>query len=200
MYVICMYVRPSFMLAYVKRTSTDVLSCATLYNVITMVSVTLFKVISRVLFNKAILSRFLNNGYLLLRGLCVVGKLGRGKRKRAGTMGRGEIRGGCRLSFFPSSTTRSLFLSIIAIFIGISIGSLCAEERNSSMRNRKEKCDASKIKICGNMGLVGIVRKNKIKNVHLLEISPLRQIGGKIYKHLHALMSNDPIKILLKLA
>ena len=90
MYVICMYVRPSFMLAYVKTTSTDVLSCATLYNVITMVSVTLFKVISRVLFNKAILSRFLNNGYLLLRGLCVVGKLGRGKRKRAGDNGKGR--------------------------------------------------------------------------------------------------------------
>ena len=38
MYVICMHVRPSFLLAYVKRTSTDVLSCATLYNVITMLS------------------------------------------------------------------------------------------------------------------------------------------------------------------
>ena len=50
------------------------------------------------------------------------------------------------------------------------------------------------------MGLVGIVRKNKMKNVHLVEISPLQQIGGKIYKHLHALMSDDPIKILLKLA
>ena len=201
MYVICMYVHPSFLLAYVKRTRTDVLSCATLCNVITMLSVTLFKVISRVLLNKAILSRLLNSGYLLLRGLCVVGKLGRGKKESArGTMGRGEIRGSCRLSLFPSSTTRSLFLSIIAIFIGISIGSLCAEERNSSMRNRKEKCDASKIKICGNMGLVGIVRKNKMKNVHLLEISPLQQIGGKIYKHLHALMSDDPIKILLKLA
>ena len=68
------------------------------------------------------------------------------------------------------------------------------------MHNRKEKCDASKIKICGNMGLVGIIRKNKMKNVHLLEISPLQQIGEKIYKHLHALMSDDPIKILLKLA
>jgi len=120
------------------RTSTDVLSCATLYNVITMLSVTLFKVISRVLFNKAILSRFLNNGYLLLRGLCVVGKLGRGKKKARGGQWEGvEIRGSCRLSLFPSSTTRSLFLSIIAIFIGISIGSLCAEERNSSMRKSK---------------------------------------------------------------
>lgn len=148
MYVICMYVRPSFLLTYVKKTSTDVLSCATLYNVITMLSVTLFKVISRVLFNKAILSRFLNNGYLLLRGLCVVAKLGRGKRNRAGDNGKG--RDPRKLPPFPllSSTTRSLFLSIIATFIGISIGSLCAEERNSSMRNGKEKCDASKIKIC----------------------------------------------------
>ena len=148
MYVICMYVRPSFLLTYVKRTSTDVLSCATLYNVITMLSVTLFKVISRVLFNKAILSRFLNNGYLLLRGLCVVAKLGRGKRNRAGDNGKG--RDPRKLPPLPllSSTTRSLFLSIIATFIGISIGSLCAEERNSSMRNGKEKCDASKIKIC----------------------------------------------------
>ena len=72
----------------------------------------------------------------------------RKKESARGIMGRGEIRGRCRLSLFPSSTTRSLFLSIIAIFIGISIGSLCAEERNSSMRNGKEKCDASKIKIC----------------------------------------------------
>ena len=39
-----------------------------------------------------------------------------------------------------------------------------------------------------------------MKNVHLLEISPLQQIGGKIYKHLNALMSDDPIKSLLKLA
>ena len=30
------------------------------------------------------------------------------------------------------------------------------------------------------MGLVGIVRKNKMKNVHLLEINPLQQIGGEI--------------------
>ena len=90
MYVICMYVRPSFLLAYVKRTSTDVLSCATLYNVITMLSVTLFKVISKVLLNKAILSRFLNNSYLLLRGLCVVGKLGRGKKKARGGQWEGE--------------------------------------------------------------------------------------------------------------
>ena len=90
MYVICMYVRPSFLLAYVKRTSTDVLSCATLYNVITMLSVTLFKVISRVLLNKAILSRLLINGYLLLRGLCVVGKLGREKKKARGGQWEGE--------------------------------------------------------------------------------------------------------------
>ena len=125
-----------------------------------------------------------------------LGNWGEEKESARGTMGRGEIRGSCRLSLFPSSTTRSLFLSIIAIFIEISIGSLCAEESDSSMHNRKEKCDASKIKISENMGLVGIVRKNKIKNVHLPEISPLQQIGGKIYKQLHALMSDYPIKIL----
>ena len=30
------------------------------------------------------------------------------------------------------------------------------------------------------MGLVGVVKKNKMKNAHLLEISPLQQIGGEI--------------------
>ena len=30
------------------------------------------------------------------------------------------------------------------------------------------------------MGLVGIVRKNEMKNDHLLEISPLQQIGEEI--------------------
>ena len=34
----------------------------------------------------------------------------RKKESARGIMGRGEIRGSCRLSLFPSSTTRSLFL------------------------------------------------------------------------------------------
>ena len=43
------------------------------------------------------------------------------------------------------------------------------------------------------MGLVGIVRKNKMKNVHLLEITRYSKSVGR-YKHLHALMTDDPQK------
>ena len=110
-----------------------------------------------------------------------------GERKKKAPGGQWEGEKSEEAAAFPSShhpPHARFFLSIIAIFIEISIGSLCAEESDSSMHNRKEKCDASKIKMSENMGLVGIVRKNKIKNVHLPEISPLQQIGGKIYKHL----------------
>ena len=45
---------------------------------------------------------------------------------------------------------------------------------------KKRSDDVTKIKVCEMMGEVGISRKNKVKNVHLLKISLLTQIGGKI--------------------
>ena len=42
--------------------------------------------------------------------------------------------------------------------------------------NRVTKCDVTKIQICEIMGLIGIFRKNKVKNTHLQEISVLVQI------------------------
>ena len=42
--------------------------------------------------------------------------------------------------------------------------------------NRVTKCDVTKIQICEIMGLIGIYRKNKVKNAHLQEISVLVQI------------------------
>ena len=80
------------------------------------------------------------------RSLCRSETKERKKESARGIMGRGEIRGRCRLSLFPSSTTRSLFLSIIAIFIGISIGSLCAEERTAACAIGKRNVTPQKSK------------------------------------------------------
>ena len=62
----------------------------------------------------------------LHRPLCIAGRLGERKRKRAGHDGKGKKRS---LSPFPSSPSRLLFFFLIAIFIGIAIGSLCGGER-----------------------------------------------------------------------
>jgi len=42
--------------------------------------------------------------------------------------------------------------------------------------NRETKCDITKVQICEIMELIGIFRKNKVKNAHLQEISVLVQI------------------------
>ena len=42
--------------------------------------------------------------------------------------------------------------------------------------SRVTKCDVTKIQICEIMELIGIFRKNKVKNAHLQEISVLVQI------------------------
>ena len=42
--------------------------------------------------------------------------------------------------------------------------------------SRVTKCDVTKIQICEIMELIGIFRKNKVKNAHLQETSVLVQI------------------------
>ena len=69
------------------------------------------------------------------RPFCVVGRLGR-KKKRAG--GRWEVereRRQERLPSFPSShrSPRAFYFSIIVIFIGIPSGSLCGGDTNEAM-------------------------------------------------------------------
>ena len=62
----------------------------------------------------------------LHRPLCFAWRLGERKRKRAGKDGKGKKR-----SFFPLPIVplALAIFSIIAIFIGIAIGSLCGGER-----------------------------------------------------------------------
>ena len=63
--------------------------------------------------------------------LCIVGRLGRKKKRALGARWEGEREKRVRLPPFPTShrSQRASFSSIIPIFIGIPSGSLCRGER-----------------------------------------------------------------------
>ena len=46
--------------------------------------------------------------------------------------------------------------------------------------NRDERCDVTKIQICEIMGLVSVLRKNKMKIASLLKIRLIVQTGEEI--------------------
>ena len=72
------------------------------------------------------------------RPLCVMGRLGRKKKRARGERWEGEReKRGCRLFLLPIVPRALSIFSIIAIFIGIPSGSLCGGESPTSSKIRK---------------------------------------------------------------